>query len=114
MTRADGRHEKAPLSRGFRFHGLTGLLRAERLAAAAAACGLGVRDREPGAAEVLDVIDLRLAQVGRALRIDDDLDAADLEQVVVVALLVELEPVLETRAPAALHEDPQRLPLGVG
>src|SRR5262245_7672459 len=89
-------------------------LRAEALSAAAAARGLRIRDRESGAAEILDVIHLRVLQIRRALRIHDDFDAARLDYHVVLFLLIEREPVLEPGAASALDEDAQRLALRVG
>src|SRR6266540_1370267 len=112
-NRSSAPTKKPRFPRGFRFRP-TGLLRAERLSAAAAAGRLRVRHREPGAAEVLAVIQSRAAQVRSALRVHDDFDAAGREHVVVLALLVELEPVLEPGAAAALHEDAKGLALGVG
>src|SRR5579872_1042689 len=67
-----------------------------------------VANDELRAVEPLAVIDLRSGQVLHAHRVDDELDALVLDAgVAVLQLLVELEPVLQPGAAAALHENAQ-------
>src|SRR3954466_7315179 len=75
----------------------------ERVPASAGGRDVRVVDGE-AALEPVDVVDLRALEVGRAVRVDDHVDAVDGH--LVVALLcaaVEAERVLEARAAAALH-----------
>ena len=61
-----------------------------------------------GAFEPFAIVDLSAAQILQAHRIDQQFDAEILDQgVAVLNLLVELEAVLQTGTPTALHEDPQ-------
>ena len=86
----------------------------EARAAAAGRDGVGVVDREALAHEAVDEVDLGAAQVRQAEAIDDDLDAVLVDDLVArLGLAVEAERVLQTRASAALHRDPQRERLGV-
>jgi monothiol glutaredoxin len=81
----------------------------ERGAAAAGRDDVRVVDREPGALEAVDVVDLGAEHELHADLVDDDRNAVVLEDVIVVARLVESERVLEARAPAAADSDPKRL-----
>ncbi len=86
-------------------------------AAGAAGVGggfVGVVDHEPGAALVVDEVDRGAGQIGRRVRIDEDLEVAVLDDGVTVALVVEGETVGEARAADALDEDPQVLAFGLG
>src|ERR671923_2589802 len=78
----------------------------ERGTAAAGRDDVRVVDREPGALEAVDVVDLGAEHELHADLVHDDRDAVVLEDVIVVAGLVESERVLEPRAPAATHGDP--------
>ena len=69
---------------------------------------------KPGALQAFDVVDLGAEDELHADLVDDDGDAVDLEDVVVVLGLVEGERVLEAGAAAAADGDAQRLVLGVG
>jgi hypothetical protein len=85
----------------------------ERRSAAAGRGRVRVLDHELLALYARLVVDLRPRQVLEAHRIDEQRDTTALHAGVVVApLLVEGEPVLEARAPAALDEYPQ-LEVGV-
>ena len=80
----------------------------------ATACGGDVRvfDLEPGLLERLQEIDRRALQIRDAERIDDDLDAVELELVVArLGTAVETQRVLEPAAPAALDRDAEHLGL---
>src|SRR5436190_24346657 len=79
----------------------------ERGPAAAGGHDVRVGDVEAGAHEGLCVVDGRAVDVAEAGRIDQHADAAGLEDVVVVLLLVERERVLEARAAAAAHANPK-------
>ena len=75
----------------------------------------GLSILKPGLLQRLEEVDRRALQVRRAERVDDDLDAVELE--LVVALLgaaVEPERVLEPAATAALDRDAQHLGLARG
>src|SRR6266550_6238133 len=88
--------------------GLGAFFDLERVAAPAGGAGIRVVDREPGRLDGVDVVDLGALEVRRAERIDDHLDAVHLElEVAVGGAAVEAEPVLETRAAAALNGDAQ-------
>ena len=83
-------------------------------ARAAAARGDDVRvvDLEPGLLQAFEEVDRRALQVRRAERVDDDLDAVELELVVArLCAAVEAERVLEAAAAAALDRDPEHLGL---
>ena len=90
---------------------------AERLAAAAGAGGVRVVDREPGALQAVLVVERGARQQLRARRVDDDLHAAELGQLVVAGDVgVEEHLVREARAATGAHGDAQRqlgLALGV-
>src|SRR5690242_19199484 len=80
----------------------------ERTAAPTGRLGVRVVDHELRAGKFLDVIHFRAFEVLHAQRIDQQFDAAAVEdEIVIRALLVETEPVLETRAAAALDEHTQ-------
>src|SRR5437763_2166302 len=86
-------------------YGPTGVLRGRRLglakggAATARAGGVGVVDGEPGALEPVLVVERRAPEVRGAGRVDDDLDATSLGDVVVGGeLAVEEHLVAVTRA----------------
>jgi len=65
-----------------------------------------VVDREPGAHQAVDVVDLGAADVLDAVLVDDDLDAVGLDDLVLRPhVVVEGHPVLEARAAAARDED---------
>src|SRR5215203_2173368 len=82
------------------------LARAERLAASACGHGVGVLDRETAAGHGVEEIDLGAAKIANADRIHIQLDAVRFEHLVGVrARFFDHESVLESRAPAALHED---------
>ena len=70
---------------------------------------VGVIDLEAGPLQPLDVVDLRAEDELHADLVDDDGDAIDLEEVVVLLRLVEGEGVLEAGATAAANGDAQRL-----
>ena len=79
------------------------LRHAEGGAAAARGHDVRVRDLEAGALEALGEVDGRAVDVLHARRVDEHADAGGVEDVVVVALLVERERVLEAGAAAALR-----------
>ena len=81
----------------------------ERGTAAAGRDHVRVVDLEAGALQAFDVVDLRAEDELHADLVDDDGDAVDLEDIVVVLGLVEGERVLEARATAAANGDPQSL-----
>jgi cell volume regulation protein A len=86
----------------------------EARTAAAGGDRVGVVDREPLAHQAVDEVDLGAAQVGQAEPVDDDFDAVLVDDLVAgLGLAVEAERVLQARATAALHRDPQRKRLGV-
>src|SRR5437879_2760490 len=80
----------------------------EGLAAAAGGAGVGVADLERRAHEVLDEVDLgTLHQLERG-RVDDEPHALALEQrILLLALIVEAEAILESRAAAAGNGEAQ-------
>jgi hypothetical protein len=80
---------------------------AERRAAAARGHDVRVRDLEARALEALREVDRRAVDVLEARRVDQDADARRIEDVVVVAALVERERVLESGAAAAAYADSQ-------
>src|SRR5262249_59262261 len=85
---------------------LLALLHLEGVAATAGRDRVRVVDLEAGLLESVQKVDRCAAQVGGAERIDDDVYALELELVVAVGGAgVESEPVLETRATAALDRD---------
>src|SRR5688500_11780214 len=86
----------------------------ERVTAPAGGGDARVVDREP-ALKALDEVDLGALEVRRAVRVDDDPDALELELVVALERApVEAEGVLEARAAAALDGDAQDRSLAVG
>ena len=89
------------------------LFHLERGAATAGRDDVRVVDLEPGALQAFDVVDLGAEDELHADLVDDDGDAVDLEDVVVVLGAVEGERVLEARAAAAADGDAQRLALGI-
>ena len=82
-------------------------------AAAAGRNDVRVVDLEAGPLQAFDVVDLGAEDELHADLVDDDGDAVDLEDVVVVLGAVEGERVLEAGAAAAANRDAQRLALGV-
>src|SRR2546427_6434186 len=84
--------------------------RLERMSAPAGGDGVGVADREALAKGRFRVVDLRTAQVLETIGIHEDLHAAALEDLVVVAALgVEAHAVRKALAPARLNKQPQVL-----
>src|SRR2546425_12986610 len=82
--------------------------RLERMSAPAGGDGVGVADREAFAKGRFRVVDLRTAQVLETIGIHEDLHAAALEDLVVVAaLVVEAHAVRKPFAPARMNEQPQ-------
>ena len=80
----------------------------ERGAAAAGGAGVGVRDLEVGAGQVVDEIDLRAQHVHQRHAVDDDRGPVALDHhVAVLGAFVERELVLEPGAAAAGDADPQ-------
>src|SRR6185312_11572692 len=80
----------------------------ERGPAAASGRCVGVADHELRAIQPLAVVDLGAHQVLHAHGVDQELHPEILDAgVAVLDLLIELEPVLQPRAAAALNEDPQ-------
>src|SRR5918992_4426121 len=94
--------------------GVLGRVLAHLERGAAAACGddVGVVDLEPRPLEAFDVVDLGTEDELHADLVDDDRDAAVLEDVILFLGLVEGERVLEARAAAAPHGHAQGLALG--
>src|SRR6185436_1949917 len=85
----------------------------EGVPAAAAALGVGIVDREAGAVQAVDVVDLRAAHVLHAVGVDVDLDAAGLDHLVAfLRRVLPPELVREARAAAPDHAEPQP-PLGL-
>src|SRR5262245_4643822 len=83
-------------------------LRRERRAASTARLCIGIDEGEASRQPLLDVVERRAVQVEIALLVDHDLDAVELELLVVgAALAVELEGVRHARAPAALDAHSQ-------
>ncbi len=89
------------------------LFHLERGATTAGRDDVRVVDLEPGALEAFDVVDLRAEDELHADLVDDDGDAVDLEDVVVVLGAIEGERVLEAGATAAANGDAKRLFLGL-
>src|SRR3989442_5232637 len=91
--------------------------RLERMSAPTGGDGVGVADREAFAKGRFRVVDLRTAQVLETIGIHEDLHAAALEDLVVIAALgVEPHAVRKPLAPARLNKQPQvlaRLLLGL-
>src|SRR3989454_4963185 len=82
--------------------------RLERMSTPAGGDGVGVANRETFAKRRFRVVDLRAAQVLETIGIHEDLHAAALEDLVVVAALgVEAHAVRKPFAPARLNEQPQ-------
>ena len=81
----------------------------EGRAAAAGRDDVRVVDLEAGALQAFDVVDLGAEDELHADLVDDDRDAVDLEDVVVLLGRVEGERVLEARAAAAANRDAKRL-----
>src|SRR5438093_3811986 len=78
----------------------------ERMAAGAGVHGVRVVDREAGAHQAVDVVDLRASDVADAEVVDQDLDASVIDDDVVrPPLVVEGHAVLHARAAAAADED---------
>src|SRR6266446_2110695 len=78
----------------------------ERVTARARVHGVRVVDREAGAHQAVDVVDLGAADIRHAEVVDEDLDAFVVDdEVVGPALVVEGHAVLHARAPAAADED---------
>src|SRR5437764_2881404 len=83
-------------------------LRREGRAASTARLRLGVDEREAARQPLLDVVEGRAVQVEVALLVHHDLDAVDVELLIVRALLaVELERVRYPGTPATLHAHPE-------
>src|SRR5688572_1480720 len=81
---------------------------AERRTAAAGGGRLRVANREAAAGDRVDEVDLGALEVAHADRVDVQLDAVRLEHLVAhAAAFLDHQPVLETRAAAALHEHTQ-------
>src|SRR5436190_7496378 len=88
-------------------------LRRERRAASTTRLRAGVLEREPSCQPLLHVVERRAVEVQVALLVHDDLDAVDLELLVVRPdLAVELQRVREPRAPPALDAHPQEDSVG--
>src|SRR6185436_18821975 len=87
--------------------GVLVVLDAEGGAATAGCDDVRVLDLEAAAHEALGVVDRRAVHIAEAGGVDEHLDALVVEDLVVVALLVEGERVLEPRAAAAAHADAQ-------
>src|SRR3712207_2353928 len=84
-------------------------LAGEGAAAAAAALDVRVVDGEAGAHEAVDVVELAAHDVGDAHRVDGELDALGLEDLVVGGdLVVEVDVVLEAGAAAGPDADAER------
>ena len=98
------RRRAAPARRSDR-RDLLLLRHAERGAAAARGHDVRVLDLEAGALERLDVVDDRAADVREAGAVDEDAQPVIDEHLVVVALVVERERVLEPGAAAATDAD---------
>src|SRR5438105_7460373 len=80
----------------------------EGRSAAAAASGVRVFEGEPGLLEVALVVQGHAVQVRRAEPVDETAHAGALDDAVVIGRLVlDAEAVLEARAPARQHADPQ-------
>src|SRR3990172_506337 len=80
----------------------------EGLAAAAASGRVRVVELEARAHDVVDVVDLGSIQIEMASRVDEEPDAVLLESLVPGrGLVVERELILEARAAAADHTDPE-------
>src|SRR5213078_2425893 len=88
-------------------------LRRERRAASTARLCAGVLERESPRQPLLHVVERRAVEVQVALLVHDDLDAVDLELLVVRPdLAVELQRVREPRAPPALDAHPREDSVG--
>src|SRR5215470_7321363 len=84
--------------------GVADRLRRERRAASTARLRIGVDEREATRQPLLNVVERRAVEVEVALLVDHDLDAVELELLVVRPdLAVELQGVRHPRASAALH-----------
>src|SRR5262249_13164571 len=84
------------------------LARIERVSAGAGLDRVRVVNREPGAHETVDVVDLGAPEIGRAEVVDQDTNAALMHYFVTRPdVVVEGHPVLKARAAAAADEDPQ-------
>src|SRR6185503_20470421 len=80
----------------------------ERRAASTRGRGIRILDRETATGDGLDKVDLGALEVPDADGIDIQLDAVRLEDLVgVAAVFLDHQPILEARAPSALHEHPQ-------
>src|SRR5262245_57049399 len=78
---------------------------AERTAAPAGGCGIGILDGEPAAGHGIDEVHFGAFQIADAHRVDEQLDAVRFEDLVAnAAVLLDHQPVLEARTAAALHE----------
>jgi hypothetical protein len=87
----------------------TCLLGREGRPAATRRLGVRVLDGEAAAGDGVDEIDLGVLQILDADRVDEQLDAVGLEDLIArsLAVLLDHQAVLEARAPAALHEHAQ-------
>src|SRR5205085_720188 len=85
------------------------LFDAEGLAATAGRGRVRVLDREAAAGDGVDEVDFRARQIANADRIDEQLDAVRFENLIHLAFAVffDHQPVLESRATAALDEHAQ-------
>ena len=84
------------------------LFHLEGVATAARGARVRVVDREARSLDGVDIVDLGSLQIGRAERVDHDLDAVQLElEIALGRAAVEPEPVLEAGAAAALDRDTQ-------
>src|SRR4051794_21250390 len=90
------------------------LRHAERGAAAARGDDVGIVDLEAGALQRVDVVDDRSADVREARTVDEDTEPLILEHLVVLALGVERQRVLEPGAAATADAHPQAGGLHVG
>src|SRR3954447_15891379 len=86
-----------------------GLFDGERLPAATGRRGVRVLDREAAAGDRIDEVDFGAVEITDADRVDEELHAVRLVDLVAGALAVFLdhEAVLEAGTAATLHEDPQ-------
>src|SRR5262249_3388938 len=88
-------------------------LRRERRTASTARLRVGIDEREATRQPLLDVVERRAVEVQVALLVDDDLDAVDLELLVVGPdLAVELQGIRHPRASAALPTHAQQNAVG--
>ena len=81
------------------------------MSAAAGTSSIRIFNHEPGSLKVFHVINFSAVQILGALGIDEDFHIARLVDLVIIALLIESEAVRKTTASAALHVNPEILPL---